>query len=47
MALTNLNKETLNNLFEMITLNDDENNKNKLIDSVKSNYSIMPFRINI
>lgn len=39
MALTNLNKETLNNLFEMITLNDHEHNKNKLIDSVKSNYS--------
>ena len=35
MALTNLDKNTLNNLFEMIHINDNINEKHNLINSIK------------
>ena len=36
MALSNLDKKTLTNLFEMISIN--ENNKDKLLLSIKNDY---------
>ena len=39
MALSNLNKETISNLFRMINLNDENINKEEMIQSVRSNYS--------
>ena len=39
MALSNLNKETISNLFKMINLNDENINKEEMIQSIRSNYS--------
>ena len=35
MAVTNLDKNTLNNLFEMITVNENKNGKHNLINTIK------------
>ena len=36
MSLSNLNKETITNLFEMLEIN---SNQEKAIDSIKANYA--------